>query len=526
MCARRDQMEAAVLKSSIVPGVHCNSNPVSGDLQVTRLQELVLRLELHNEQLRTRASAGGRCCPPASLSPQEDAGEDPRKRDGSVLLVLDEVELLDVDLLGCSDDETWLYVSPKAKESKAENTLTPLQWCRQVLDDPDWDLMKRSLCLRLKSASAASCGRRPLANPDCSPQHLSRVAGVSPIGTPCSPLCSSDTHVSSPRPRQSPAGKARTPTFIPHLTRGSSLRCRSPRPRVDRDLISPRVGEDESVTHGYKLQDLTDVQVVARLQEERLRQDYASTSSILATRRSQSITFPLSARPDPEEGDKGADENFSPLPPQLHVSPLSRGRTFSSAKDWRRSSSFLSTPPSAPPHPSAGFVYHTPPRQHPPPGGDKMGRSLPNLAGAPSNPSIPSASLLRNSQSFDSPGGITRQESSMASPSLLHTGVQSVGGVGVKATSFVSPTIKGSASVPTSLSLGGRSGIPLLSKPSSSCVSASLHSILSPPTCYDDTTSPTPRVKAAQSACSLLTPPRSLSAFSNLHDRAWRDSRY
>nr|XP_057907189.1 SLAIN motif-containing protein 1-like isoform X1 [Doryrhamphus excisus] len=520
MCARRVQMEAALLKPNIVPGVDCNSNPVSGDLQVRRLQELVLRLEFHNEQLRTRAGAGRHCCPLASplasRMPQEDAGVDLQQPDGSVLSVLDEVELLDVDL-DCSD-ETWLYMSTKA--SKVESTITPLQWCRQVLDDPEWEVIKRSMRFRLKSAS---CWCRSLSSPVSSPPPPSRVGGVSPIGTPCAPVSSSETHASSLRHHQSSVSKARIPTFIPHLARGSSLRHRSPRPRVDSDIISPRVDEDESVTHDYKLQDLIDVQVVARLQEERLRQDYASMSwPNLANRRSQSVTFPLSARSDPEEGNEGADEDFGPLPAQLHVSPPSHGHTFFSGRDWRGSSSFLSTPPSALPRPSAGFAYHTPPRRRPPPGADHMRRSLPNLAGAPSNPSVPSACLLHNSQSFDSPGGVTRRQSSMASPSLLQTKVQGAGDV---PTAFVSPTIKGSASLPMSSLLGGRSGIPLLSK-SSSYVSTSLHSVLSPPTYCNETASPTSIAKVARSACSLLTPPRSLSAFCNLHDRAWRDSRY
>nr|XP_057907190.1 SLAIN motif-containing protein 2-like isoform X2 [Doryrhamphus excisus] len=268
MCARRVQMEAALLKPNIVPGVDCNSNPVSGDLQVRRLQELVLRLEFHNEQLRTRAGAGRHCCPLASplasRMPQEDAGVDLQQPDGSVLSVLDEVELLDVDL-DCSD-ETWLYMSTKA--SKVESTITPLQWCRQVLDDPEWEVIKRSMRFRLKSAS---CWCRSLSSPVSSPPPPSRVGGVSPIGTPCAPVSSSETHASSLRHHQSSVSKARIPTFIPHLARGSSLRHRSPRPRVDSDIISPRVDEDESVTHDYKLQDLIDVQVVARLQEENLR---------------------------------------------------------------------------------------------------------------------------------------------------------------------------------------------------------------------------------------------------------------
>ncbi|XP_061918996.1 SLAIN motif-containing protein 1-like isoform X2 [Entelurus aequoreus] len=516
-------MEAAVVRAKLVREVDLNSNLMSSDVQVRRLQELVLRLEFHNEQLRTRAGAGGRCpcaassCRLASLAaPQGD-------HDGCVPPGLDEVELLDLDVLGPRDDETWLYVSPK--ESEMKSSITPLQWCRHVLNSPEWEVIRRSLCLRLKSASTASCWRRTLSSPcpASPPPPLGRVAGVSPIGTPCSPLRSSELQASSPRRRQSPVGKTRTPTFIPHLTRGNSLQSRSPRPRMDSDPFPPRIEDDDSVTHSYKLLDITDVRVVARLQEERLRQDYASASFTLANRRSQSATFPLSVRPDPEE--EGDDEDFGPLPPHLSVSPLSHGRIFSSARDWQRSSSLRSTPPSVPPRLAAGFIYQTPPSSSP--GADKMRGSLPNLAGAPSNPRVPSASSLRNSQSFDSPEGLTGLQSNTASPSLMHARAQSASPSSQqqpKATAYVSPTIKGSASVPTSLSSGGGgSGIPTLRKSSSFCVSASLRSILSPPA-YPG--SHTPAGKVVQSACSLLTPPKSLSAFSNVRDRAWRDSRY
>ncbi|XP_070786822.1 SLAIN motif-containing protein 1-like isoform X3 [Enoplosus armatus] len=226
---------------------------------------------------------------------------------------------------------------------------------------------------------------------------------------------------------------------------------------MDSDLGASEV-EDDSITLGYKLQDLTDVQVMARLQEE-----------------------------------------------------------------------------------------------------NKLRRSMPNLVRAPSMPSVPipnnpsaSPSLLRNSQSFDSSSGLARLQSSIPSPGQLQNRVQSVGNFTslsrqpLKATAYVSPTIKGSASMPTSTSLqslssssssssGGNSGvgsgIPLLSKPAggggtSTSTPNTPRSSLPRPASFVGPTSSTPRNKVAQPARSLLTPPKSLSTLSALRDGAWRDGCY
>ncbi|XP_067439331.1 SLAIN motif-containing protein 1-like isoform X1 [Thunnus thynnus] len=636
-------MEAAVLNPAIMTEVDCNSNTLNAELEVKKLQELVRKLERQNEQLRTRASGcaggphvlpippacvGGYCLPspPPTLLCQTSLGsfalppEEPfdylhrhtagdgeaaagEAEDASEPSVLDELELLDLDSLCCSEesDESWLYVSSRATES-SDDSLTPLQWCRQVLDCPksEVEAARRSLSLRLEQVSR---WRSSLSSPSPSSSSspgppLSRVAGVSPISTspsakPCSTPQSSERHapsLSSPlhpilHRTLSPVGKElspvaeRTPTFLSHLAnRNRSLRrsALSPQSSMDSDLGASEA-EDDSIALGYKLQDLTDVQVMARLQEESLRQDYASTTSILANRRSQSFTFQLSqlsAGPDLEEEDEEDDEDYGLLPPpQPRLTRLPHSHTFSSIRDWRRSTSSLSTPPSTPstpPYPSAGFAFQ--PQAHTQlqglglgspctaelqgfrPGSaeyeNKLRRSMPNLVRAPSMPSVPiptnpSASpLLRNSQSFDSSSGLARLQSSIPSPGQLQNRVQSVGNFSslsrqpLKATAYVSPTIKGSATMPTSTSLqslncssGSNSGIPMLSKlPGGGATPTSTpttpRSSLPRPASFIGTPSSTPRSKAAQPARSLLTPPKSLSTLSALRDSTWRDGCY
>ncbi|XP_019712130.1 SLAIN motif-containing protein 1-like isoform X2 [Hippocampus comes] len=473
-------METVVANAA---NVGLKQNLVNGEQQLRRLRELILRLELHNKRRSPTRARGHRACTPPSCQlgspgPPEHRVQYLQQQDQYEPLVLDEVELLDLELIGFSDHETWLYVPPKTNKKNCENYLTPLQWCRHILEAPEWKLAKHDMRLQLE---IASCWRKLLYSPrpTSTPPAVSRVAVVSPIGTSrttCSSPQSPEMHASSRPHSQNPSGRARTPTFIPHPTRGSSQRRRSLLPQVDRDVI---VDEDDLVPHGYKLQDLTDVQVIARLQEEKLRRDYASASTSQANRRSQSDTLTLSARPGPEEEDEAAGEDCGP--PARRLCPMLRDHTFSSAQDWQ-SSSFLSIHPSAPPHPFAGRLQ-VPFR----PGAEKMQRSLPNLSRAHS---VPIAYLLRTSQSFDSPSCST----------LLQPSIQSMGSISSpsqqprKATAYLSPSIKDALTSPLPGGMG-KSRIPMLSK----CFSPSVSSLSPPwPTHFDDTASPFPTCKVAQ----------------------------
>uniref|UniRef100_A0A452HDT0 Uncharacterized protein n=1 Tax=Gopherus agassizii TaxID=38772 RepID=A0A452HDT0_9SAUR len=187
---------------------------VSAELEVKKLQELVRKLEKQNEQLRSRAAAaaapptpasphllllpppapaigspaaagrapsgspGALCMPSpaptllctASLGPPEpfvyfkpalaglaaaagggqEAGSIPA---AGAATVLDEVEVLDLEDGDCSQDEdTWLYVSPTKTLTSQVKSLSPLQWCRHILDHPtpEIEAAKRSLCFRLE----------------------------------------------------------------------------------------------------------------------------------------------------------------------------------------------------------------------------------------------------------------------------------------------------------------------------------------------------------------------------------------
>ncbi|XP_031648536.1 SLAIN motif-containing protein 1 isoform X2 [Oncorhynchus kisutch] len=585
-------MDAAVMNSQIMTDVNGNSNAANAELEVKKLQELVRKLERQNEQLRTRANgctgsphilppspaymAGSYCIPSplptllcqSSLESFFPLGEPfeylhshyvdtalDTEADYMERTVLDEVDILDLDAVFSHEDSeaTWLYVSAKAR-LWGESPVTPLQWSRQVLDSPRTEVESaRSLCLRLDQVHRW----RGVFSSHSSPAlPLRRVAGVSPLSASFSRSCP------TPPPADRPGTAERIPTFLPanhSANRSRSLRrfLLSPQSSMDSELSASEL-EDDAITQGYKLQDLVDVQVMARLQEDSLRQDYATTS---INRRSASFSFlslQHSGEADLEEEED--EEEYGQLPPPqprlTRVGPtlqrgLSHSHTFSSIRDWRRST----TSPSTPQYPSGGFSYQPPPlalasptlstytpeQQGFRPGSDKLRRSMPNLFRAPSVPSplspanhIVSPSTLRNSLSFDSSNGLaSRLQSSIPSPGQLQNRVQSVGNFQslsrqpLKATAYVSPTVKGPVTMPTSTSLQSLSGIPLPSKPAVGVGGTPTppRSSLPRPASFIGTSS-TPRSKIAQPTRSLLTPPKSLSTLSALRDGSWRDGCY
>ncbi|XP_032063644.1 SLAIN motif-containing protein 1 isoform X2 [Anas platyrhynchos] len=517
-------MEAALLKPAMMAEVKgSGSGPaVSAELEVKKLQELVRKLEKQNEQLRSRAAAAAATpgphlllapgglrpssppvppcvpspAPPPTLQeplayfkPSPGGGGQEDSAPGAAT-VLDEVAVLELEDGCCGQDEdTWLYVLPTKTLTLQEKSLSPLQWCRRVLDhpSPEIEAAKRSLCFRLEQG---------------------------------------------------------------YISRSSPL---SPQSSIDSELSTSEL-EDDSISMGYKLQDLTDVQIMARLQEESLRQDYASTSASVS-RHSSSVSLHSGKKGtcSDQEYDRYSledEEEFDHLPPPqprlTRCSPFQRGiphsQTFSSIRDCRRSPTSQHFPSSTYQQPYYSPQAQTPEQQPNRINGDKLRRSMPNLARMPSTPAINNASgfasspvTVRNSQSFDSnlhgaSNGISRMQSCIPSPGQLQHRVHSVGHFPVsvrqplKATAYVSPTVQGS-SIPVSnnLQLYSNTGIPMPNKTASQGIVG--RSALPRPSLAING-SGIPRSKIAQPVRSFLQPPKPLSSLSTMRDGNWRDGCY
>ncbi|XP_061026769.1 SLAIN motif-containing protein 1 isoform X1 [Eubalaena glacialis] len=405
--------------------------------------------------------------------------------------LLDEVEPLDLESVAAwrdEDDCTWLYVGSSKTFPSSEKSLSPLQWCRHVLDNPtpEMEAARRSLCFRLEQG---------------------------------------------------------------YTSRGSPL---SPQSSIDSELSTSEL-EDDSISMGYKLQDLTDVQIMARLQEESLRQDYASTSASVS-RHSSSVSLNSGKKGtcSDQEYDRFSledEEEFDHLPPPQprlpRCSPFQRGiphsQTFSSIRECRRS-------PGSQYFPSNNYQqqqYYSPQAQTPDQqpnrtSGDKLRRSMPNLARMPSTTAVSSNGsspvTVRNSQSFDSSlhgaaNGISRIQSCIPSPGQLQHRIHSVGHFPVsvrqplKATAYVSPTVQGSSNMPLSngLQLYSNTGIPAPNKAAASGITG--RSALPRPSLAINGSN-LPRSKIAQPVRSFLQPPKPLSSLSTLRDGNWRDGCY
>ncbi|CAL1298767.1 unnamed protein product [Larinioides sclopetarius] len=255
--------------------------------EVKKLQELVRKLELQNLHLRNKQNIPRK----RSVSPVKDvksrnSARSTRKTsdamgdlnnesnvENSVCVNKDEyfdnLEIIRVSDIEMSDDESWLYTSPKsAKQEQAVES--PYKWLRKDVDDPEnkqLQLAKKALLTKLNELEILSppikMTTHHAENPVVSNLRRSQMM----YKTPLSAQNHDNTHVDTRTFTRSKKKQA-----IEFLERLDSLNIEKSEKTYTVQLH--RRGSDvssDSVSSCHILEDANDVQEVARMQEESLR---------------------------------------------------------------------------------------------------------------------------------------------------------------------------------------------------------------------------------------------------------------
>ncbi|XP_016149798.1 SLAIN motif-containing protein 2-like isoform X4 [Sinocyclocheilus grahami] len=436
--------------------------------------------------------------------------------------VLDEVDILDLEDMDCLNEEedSWLY---EAKlNSPLQKALSPIVWCRQALDNPspDMESAKRSLLHRLDLTMSAN-KRRSLYNSSYSPQ----VAYGSPYSTNTanSPYTSGFNSPSSSPSRVPVVKQLVLPCSAGHQ-RGSADRnaqAVSPQSSVDSELSTSEMDEDSvGSSTTYKLNDVTDVQILARMQEESLRQEYAATasrrssgSSCQSLRRGTLSDQELDAQSleDDEEAVHHSyhtpANRFSPSPRHSpRVSPRNSPRSRSPTRSLeysRGSPQPIISRLQQPRHSLQGHDTQTNAIKNE----EKLRRSLPNLTRSSSGPT---AEPVKNSRSCESNlqvpnGGSPRHQSQSAMPSSSKLRTPAAPSpLALRQPMKVMSNHGSGTATPTRSMAPPRSGLPR-------------------PTANAGGGLPVPRSKLVQPVRRSLPAPRT---YSGIRDESWREGCY
>ncbi|XP_013919142.1 PREDICTED: SLAIN motif-containing protein-like [Thamnophis sirtalis] len=429
------------------PDTESMADQVGPELEeVRKLQELVRRLELQNQQLRTRSL---RSVPEAKMLSQADAGVDNcnsrlngMEMNNSINVLMDKQELQIVaDLhsalskIRSDAEESGKFFKKDAEESTIHHG------CENISDQqPSSTKFVSSTQTQNSDANTNDVPRW-----DCNPTVLLEDFATSV--EPVLQMKEANTNAEDPldetaldevellelengsdeedswlyvSPRKPPTDKKESPLkwcrqVLDHPSPETEAACRTLLTRLDQGYLNMHSAlssqssvdselstSDDSISMGYKLQDLTDVQVMARLQEESLRQDCASSSASVSRRSSSASLHSL-------RRGTYSDQDFDTYSLEDEDDDCS----FSYHSSHRYSPSPLSSPRCQSPSTNADYGRATNTRIRPPrrtvqspmqdrlkysSNEEELRHSMPNLA----RTGLRSLESVRNSRSLDS----------------------------------------------------------------------------------------------------------------------------
>uniref|UniRef100_A0A8C5RIY9 SLAIN motif-containing protein-like n=1 Tax=Laticauda laticaudata TaxID=8630 RepID=A0A8C5RIY9_LATLA len=320
------------------PDAETMADQVGPELEeVRKLQELVRRLELQNQQLRTRSL---RSVPEAKMLSQADVGVDNcnsrlngMEMNNSISVLMDKQELQIVADLHSALSKIRSEAEESGELFKKDVEETTIQHsCENSSDKGPFDAkFVSSTQVQNSDANTNNVSRW-----DCNPTMLLEdfSPGIEPVlqmkeANTSAEVLLNETALDEVEllelengsdeedswlyvsPRKPPTDKKESPLkwcrqVLDHPSPETEAACRTLLSRLDQGYLNVHSAlssqssvdselstSDDSISMGYKLQDLTDVQVMARLQEESLRQDCASSSASVSRRSSSASLHSL-----------------------------------------------------------------------------------------------------------------------------------------------------------------------------------------------------------------------------------------
>ncbi|XP_014786564.1 SLAIN motif-containing protein 2 isoform X2 [Octopus bimaculoides] len=322
------------------------ANLVDPQAEVRKLQELVKRLELQNELLRSKqklnngdvdtklnqhnGSTGHNNSHQHNHQQhnhhnnhhsQQHQNNSCSNNNSTHQTVEDDVDIIDVNSISSKDDEfSWLYSSPKPPTER-QTQVSPYMWVREEFDHPKAEvkLARKSLVLKLEEVARLSKTSPTLSGSYTIGNHVPSTK--SRLSTSELSSTSTPSHVPSiKQPLLSTLGtRVDTNTFTRPKKNKESLRL------LPVESTSNKETEPQSQV-ANRIPDVSDIQNMAKLQEESLRQSISPLSSPRKVYRPRQIPQPSSSA------------GISDSEPSTTVSPVGSNRS-SPGRDESMSSS-------------------------------------------------------------------------------------------------------------------------------------------------------------------------------------------